>query len=161
MSDSKFFARVSREQSLALPSIGCKQLTVFGSNAGQGRCIARGAAERRRQKGQGLCKDQGGYIDSARFQPVLIDGASLRTHVVFAGCSQESRVSNEQARANSTPAFLHSSSANMTMGIDMSPLFSEVVACMNIQALDIKKMVRSALTSCTYTADINSRSICT
>lgn len=31
--------------------------------------------------------------------------------------------------------------ANMTMGSDMSSLFSAVVACMNIQVLDIKKMV--------------------
>lgn len=31
--------------------------------------------------------------------------------------------------------------ANMTMGMDMSPLFGEVVACMNIQVLEIKKMV--------------------
>jgi len=31
----------------------------------------------------------------------------------------------------------------MTMGIDMSPVFSEVVSCMNIQVLEIKKMVRT------------------
>jgi hypothetical protein len=31
--------------------------------------------------------------------------------------------------------------ANMTMGNDMSPLFSDVVACMGIPALDVKKMV--------------------
>lgn len=41
-----------------------------------------------------------------------------------------------------------SPSANMTMGIDMSPLFSEVVACMNIQVLEIKKMVRRSLVPC-------------
>ena len=33
----------------------------------------------------------------------------------------------------------------MTMGMDMSPLFSEVVACMSIQVLEIKKMVRLQL----------------
>ena len=32
-------------------------------------------------------------------------------------------------------------SANMTMGMDMSPLFGDVVACMAIQVLEIKKMV--------------------
>ena len=31
--------------------------------------------------------------------------------------------------------------ANMTMGNDMSPLFSDVIACMNIPQLEIKKMV--------------------
>lgn len=31
--------------------------------------------------------------------------------------------------------------ANATMGNDMSPLFADVVACMNIQVLEIKKMV--------------------
>ncbi|KAJ3029212.1 AP-2 complex subunit beta [Rhizophlyctis rosea] len=31
--------------------------------------------------------------------------------------------------------------ANMTMGNDMSPLFSDVIACMNIPVLEIKKMV--------------------
>ncbi|KAI9352525.1 Clathrin/coatomer adaptor, adaptin-like protein [Zopfochytrium polystomum] len=31
--------------------------------------------------------------------------------------------------------------ANMTMGNDMSPLFSDVIACMSIQVLEIKKMV--------------------
>ena len=31
--------------------------------------------------------------------------------------------------------------ANMTMGNDMSPLFSDVVACMQIPILEIKKMV--------------------
>jgi hypothetical protein len=29
----------------------------------------------------------------------------------------------------------------MTMGMDMSPLFGEVVACMSMQVLEIKKMV--------------------
>lgn len=33
----------------------------------------------------------------------------------------------------------------MTMGMDMSPLFSEVVACMSIQVLEIKKMVSTEL----------------
>lgn len=31
--------------------------------------------------------------------------------------------------------------ANATLGNDMSPLFNDVVACMNIQVLEIKKMV--------------------
>ncbi|KAI9104755.1 Clathrin/coatomer adaptor, adaptin-like protein [Phlyctochytrium arcticum] len=31
--------------------------------------------------------------------------------------------------------------ANMTMGNDMSPLFSDVVACMSVPALEVKKMV--------------------
>lgn len=31
--------------------------------------------------------------------------------------------------------------ANATMGNDMSPLFADIVACMNIQVLEIKKMV--------------------
>lgn len=39
---------------------------------------------------------------------------------------------------------MHIRSANMTMGIDMSPVFSEVVSCMNIQVLEIKKMVCAA-----------------
>lgn len=32
----------------------------------------------------------------------------------------------------------------MTMGMDMSPLFREVISCMSIQVLEIKKMVRLA-----------------
>ena len=31
--------------------------------------------------------------------------------------------------------------ANMTMGNDMSPLFADVVACMHIPILEIKKMI--------------------
>lgn len=37
--------------------------------------------------------------------------------------------------------------ANATMGNDMSPLFTDIVACMNIQVLEIKKMV------CEYSSD--------
>ena len=33
-------------------------------------------------------------------------------------------------------------SANMTMGIDCSPLFGDICNCMAIQVLEIKKMVR-------------------
>lgn len=31
----------------------------------------------------------------------------------------------------------------MTMGMDMSPVFNEVLGCMNVQVLEIKKMVSS------------------
>lgn len=62
--------------------------------------------------------------------------------------------------------------ANMTMGMDMSPLFSEVVACMSIQVLEIKKMVcqrdygpfwmqsdhSPVLSRCIFTSVSNSRS---
>lgn len=30
--------------------------------------------------------------------------------------------------------------ASMTMGLDMSPLFLDVIACLQVQVLDVKKM---------------------
>lgn len=38
------------------------------------------------------------------------------------------------------------------MGQDMSSLFPDVVACMNIQVLEVKKMVRCAALSVVWTA---------
>lgn len=60
--------------------------------------------------------------------------------MLVAGRAQEGRVRQRLSRTVPV-ADTRSLSANMTMGIDMSPLFSEVVACMNIQVLEIKKMV--------------------
>ena len=73
--------------------------------------------------------------------------------MLVAGRAQEGCVRRRLSRTMPV-AKTRSPSANMTMGIDMSPLFSEVVACMNIQVLEIKKMVHRSLVPChTHIAD--------